>query len=132
MHPILHKIMLHDGIDYAALVGTPVHATAAGRVIAARYDKIAGLYVKIDHGYHYATVYAHLSKAYVRPGQEVKKGQIIGLVGNTGRSVGPHLHYEVKVNGVPVNPVRFIAHKIEAERECLASSKKSKSIVIAR
>jgi murein DD-endopeptidase MepM/ murein hydrolase activator NlpD len=132
MHPILHKLKMHDGIDYAALVGTPVHATANGKVVAARYDKISGLYVKIDHGYHYTTLYAHLSKIYVHTGQEVRKGQIIGLVGNTGRSVGPHLHYEVRINQVPVNPVRFIDHKIDAERQCLVSSKKSKSIVIAR
>ncbi len=132
MHPILHRLKMHDGIDYAAYVGTPVYATAAGKVIAAKYDKIAGLYIKIDHGYHYATVYAHLSRAYVRPGQEIKKGQLIGLVGNTGRSVGPHLHYEVKINGIPVNPVRFIDHKIDAERQCLVISKKAKSIVIAR
>ncbi len=132
MHPILHRIKMHDGIDYAALVGTPVHATANGTVVAARYDRISGLYVKIEHGYHYTTVYAHLSKIFVRPGQEVKKGQLIGLVGNTGRSVGPHLHYEVRINEVPVNPVRFIDHKIDAERQCLVSSRKAKSIIIAR
>ena len=132
MHPILHKIKMHDGIDYAAYVGTPVYATATGTVVATRYDKISGLYIKIEHGYHYTTVYAHLSKSYVRPGQEVKKGQLIGLVGNTGRSVGPHLHYEVRINEIPVNPVRFIAHKIDAEKQCLASSKKAKSIIVAR
>ena len=73
-----------------------------------------------------------MSKTFVHQGEVVQKGQLIGLVGNTGRSVGPHLHYEVRINEIPVNPVRFIDHKIEAERQCLATSRKAKSIVVAR
>ncbi len=132
MHPILHRLKMHNGIDYAVYEGTPVYATADGQVIDVKYDPISGLYVKIYHGYGYTTLYMHLKKALVKRGQLVKKGQEIALTGNTGRSVGPHLHYEVRVNNIPVNPVAFIAHKIEAENQLIATSRKAKSIVIAR
>ncbi len=109
MHPILHVIKLHTGIDLSASRGTPVHATGDGIVI--RADASSGGYgrcIRINHGYSYMTLYAHLSQILVVPGQVVKRGQLIGYVGNTGRSTGPHLHYEVRINGKPVNPVRFL------------------------
>ncbi len=132
MHPLLRRLKMHNGIDYAVYEGTPVYATANGRVSDLKYDRISGLYVKINHGYGYTTLYMHLEKALVKKGDEVKKGQLIALSGNTGRSIGPHLHYEVRVNGLPVNPVAFIAHKIEAENQLIATSRKAKSIVVAR
>ncbi len=108
MHPILHRIMMHTGIDLTAHTGTPVYATGDGIVV--RADAAArgyGNHIRISHGFGYMTMYAHLSKILVKPGQKVKRGELIGLVGSTGRSTGPHLHYEVRINGKPVNPVNF-------------------------
>ncbi len=108
IHPV-HKIRkMHSGIDFTAPIGTPVYATGNGRVEAAGYDGGYGLRVMIDHGYSYKTLYGHMSKSTVRAGQRVKRGDLIGYVGNTGTSTGPHLHYEVHKNGSPVNPVNFI------------------------
>jgi len=132
VHPILHKLMMHDGIDYAAEVGTPVFATADGIVIKSTYDKVSGRYIKIAHGFGYATIYAHLSKSFVHVGDKVHRGQIIGLVGNTGRSVGPHLHYEIKLYGVPVNPAKYIINPTPAEKICRTESKYSKSFIFTR
>jgi len=108
IHPV-HKIRkMHSGIDFTAPVGTPVYATGNGRVESTGYDGGYGLRVMIDHGYSYKTLYGHMSKSTVRAGQRVKRGDLIGYVGNTGTSTGPHLHYEVHKNGRPVNPVNFI------------------------
>ncbi|MEQ8324673.1 MAG: peptidoglycan DD-metalloendopeptidase family protein [Vicingaceae bacterium] len=99
---------LHTGMDFTAPTGTPIYATGNGTI--KRADNSAkgyGNHVRIDHGYGYVTLYAHMSKILVRPGQKVKRGDIIGLVGNTGKSVGPHCHYEVRKNGTPLNPVNF-------------------------
>lgn len=108
MHPILHVMKMHTGVDLSADRGTPIYATGDGIVI--RADASSGGYgncIRINHGYNYITVYAHTSKMLVRPGEVVKRGQLIGLVGSTGRSTGPHLHYEVRINNKPVNPVNF-------------------------
>jgi murein DD-endopeptidase MepM/ murein hydrolase activator NlpD len=117
MHPILHVIKLHTGIDLSAAKGTPVYATGDGIVI--RADASSGGYgkcIRINHGYSYLTLYAHLSKIVVSPGQVVKRGQIIGYVGSTGRSTGSHLHYEVRINGKPVNPVKFLFNDMTDEQ----------------
>ncbi|NLC53387.1 MAG: M23 family metallopeptidase [Firmicutes bacterium] len=99
----------HEGLDIAARRGTPVRATADGTVVRARAYGTYGLFVEIKHGsYGYRTRYAHNSKLLVKEGQNVKKGDIIALVGNTGKSTGPHLHYEVLLNGKPVNPRNYI------------------------
>jgi len=98
----------HAGIDVAAPRGTAVHATAAGTVRMASWNGGYGNVIFLDHGFGYVTVYAHLSRISVRVGQIVEKGQVIGLVGSTGRSTGPHLHYEVRVGGATVNPMRFL------------------------
>ncbi|MBT9136118.1 MAG: Murein DD-endopeptidase MepM [Firmicutes bacterium] len=98
----------HAGIDIAAPRGTPVHATAAGTVRMASFNGGYGNVVFVDHGFGFSTVYAHLSRISVRVGQEVAKGQLVGLVGSTGRSTAPHLHYEVRVGGTTVNPMRFL------------------------
>ncbi len=106
--PFTGRIKFHRGIDLCAPVGTPVIAPAAGIVRKVGRDRGFGLYLIIDHGYGIHTYYAHLHKVAVRPGRRVKRGQIIAYVGNSGRSTGPHLHYEVRVNGRPVNPFKFI------------------------
>ncbi len=98
----------HNGIDFVADSGTPVLATAPGRVVAAGYEGPNGNRVGIDHGFGYRSVYAHLSRLRVKVGDEVQKGQVIGLSGNTGRSSGPHLHYTLYYNGQTVNPERYL------------------------
>jgi murein DD-endopeptidase MepM/ murein hydrolase activator NlpD len=99
---------MHEGIDFTCAVGTNVRATGDGIVIEANFTNSGyGNEIIIDHGFGYKTRYAHLSKILVRPGQKVSRGEIIGKVGNTGKSVGPHLHYEVIKNNKPLNPVNF-------------------------
>jgi len=113
IHPIFRVIKFHTGIDLTARTGTPVYATGNGLVIRADYSSGGyGNMVIISHGFGYETYYAHLSKILVKPGQKVKRGDLIGLVGNTGRSTAPHLHYEVRLNGKPVNPVNFYYNDI--------------------
>lgn len=104
-HPILHKTRLHSGVDFGAAMGSPVHAAAAGVVISARYMRGYGNTIIVDHGGGIATVYGHLSRLLVSNGERVTRGQHIGAVGATGLATGPHLHFEVRVNGHPVNPL---------------------------
>ena len=99
---------LHRGIDIAALKGTPIYAPASGRVVFAQTDGGYGLSIHIDHGSGIVTRYAHMDKLHVKKGDVVQRGIQIGDVGNTGRSTGPHLHYEVLVNSVPTNPLAYI------------------------
>lgn len=107
-HSILRYTRPHLGIDIAAAIGTPVFATAPGIVESTGRNYAGyGISIEIDHGFSYKTRYAHLSKSNVRVGQKVKRGEIIGMVGNTGLSAAPHLHYEVMVNGKHVNPIYF-------------------------
>jgi murein DD-endopeptidase MepM/ murein hydrolase activator NlpD len=107
LHPILNFIRPHRGIDFHSSVGTPVYATADGTVVKADYSSTFGNLVQIDHGFGVSTVYAHLSKIIAKPGTKVIRGEEIGLVGNTGLSAGPHLHYEVHLNGIEVDPVNY-------------------------
>lgn len=106
-HPILKTMRMHTGVDIAAPKGTPIYATADGRVTSQTGGSGYGITVVINHGYSYQSLYAHLSKKVVKPGEKVKRGQLIGYVGNTGLSFGPHLHYEVIKGGVKVNPVHY-------------------------
>jgi murein DD-endopeptidase MepM/ murein hydrolase activator NlpD len=99
---------MHQGLDISNRIGTPVRAPARGTVTFSAMDGAYGLCIVIDHGNGIATRYGHLSKSSVKVGDYVQRGDVIGLVGNTGRSTGPHLHYEVHVRGVPVNPMRYI------------------------
>ncbi len=101
---------MHEGIDFAAEVGTPIVAAASGVVIRAGLTPDYGNLVEIDHGNGLTTRYAHASKIFVKVGQLVRRGQKIALVGTTGRSTGPHLHFEVRINDVAVNPNRFLQH----------------------
>ena len=104
-HPILHYTRLHAGIDFGVPRGTPIHAGADGEVIAAQYSTSFGNMVVIDHGGGISTLYAHCSRLLVSSGQTVRRGQQIAASGATGLAAGPHLHWEVRVNGRPVNPI---------------------------
>lgn len=108
LNPFTNKMQMHAGLDIAAAPGSPVYAPADGVVIFASYDETYGKLVSIDHGYGVTTRFAHNSQIYVHVGQKVSKYDVIASVGNTGRSTGPHLHYEVRINGTPVDPVNFI------------------------
>lgn len=107
MHPILKIKKFHKGMDFTAPVGTKIYATGNGKVVRAQRSSSYGNVVYIDHGYGYRTIYAHMSKILTKRGQLVKRGDLIGLVGNTGLSVGAHLHYEVHKNGRALNPINF-------------------------
>jgi murein DD-endopeptidase MepM/ murein hydrolase activator NlpD len=107
-HPILHVARPHEGIDVTAPMGTPIEAPAAGLVRDAGWEAGYGNTIVIDHGFGTVTKFAHCSKILVREGQRVSRGQRIALVGNTGLATGPHLHYEVHVNGRPVDPLRYV------------------------
>lgn len=98
----------HQGVDLANAYGAPIYATAAGTVVQSGWNGGYGRYIEIEHGYGFTTAYAHNSANYVSVGQRVEKGQQIGAVGNSGYSTGPHVHYEVKINGNVVNPERFL------------------------
>ena len=107
-HPVLRKRARHNGIDLAAPTGTPIYATADGTVERANWFSSYGNYIQIGHGNSIETRYAHLSRIAVNDGQQVRKGDLIGFVGSTGRSTGPHLHYEVRIDGRPVDPRPFM------------------------
>ncbi len=106
--PFTGKQSFHKGIDIATNLGNPVVAPADGVVVETKNDRIGGKTILISHGGGLSTLYYHLDKFLVRPGQKVKRGDIIGLVGKTGKALGPHLHYEVQVNGRSVNPLQYI------------------------
>lgn len=108
LHPIYKTYKMHSGIDFTAPTGTPIYATGNGRVVPAPNGASGyGNHVVIDHGFGYKTLYAHMYKSKVRMGERVKRGQLIGYVGNTGLSSGPHLHYEVIKNGNKINPINY-------------------------
>lgn len=118
-HPVLRKRASHKGVDLAAPTGTPVYATADGIVGRADWFSSYGLYVSLDHGAELETRYAHMSKLAVAAGDTVRKGDIIGYVGSTGRSTGAHLHYEVRIDGVAVNPIPYM---VESEAQLALAS----------
>ncbi|MBA4050465.1 MAG: M23 family peptidase [Erythrobacter sp.] len=113
-HPVLGGRRQHHGIDLAAPSGTPVYATADGIVSRADWYSSYGLYISVEHGAAMQTRYAHLSRLAVAAGDSIKKGDLIGYVGSTGRSTGPHLHYEVRVEGLAVNPIPYM---VESEAQ---------------
>jgi murein DD-endopeptidase MepM/ murein hydrolase activator NlpD len=106
--PFTGKRTFHYGIDIATQTGNPIAATADGIVVATKREKIGGKTIILSHRFGYQTVYCHLSKFLVRPGQKVKRGDVIGLIGRTGKALGPHVHYEVRVNNKEVNPFYYI------------------------
>lgn len=107
LHPILKIGRMHAGLDFTAPIGTPIYATADGRVAKTEYNGGFGNHVIINHGYGIETLYGHMSTIKVRNGENVKRGEIIGYVGNTGLSSGPHCHYEVHRKGNPVDPIYY-------------------------
>jgi murein DD-endopeptidase MepM/ murein hydrolase activator NlpD len=107
-HPILHLARPHEGIDVSAPMGSPIEAPAAGVVTDAGWETGYGNTITINHGYGIVTKFAHASKLLVKTGQRVARGQRIALVGNSGLATGPHLHYEVHVNGRPVDPLKYV------------------------
>lgn len=117
LHPILKIVKMHYGVDLTAVQGTKIYAAGNGIVKRASTGWHGGLgeNVILDHGYGYETVYGHMSKILVVEGQRVKRGDVIGLVGNTGRSTSPHLHYEVIKNGTHVNPVNYYYNDLTDE-----------------
>ena len=107
MHPIYKTMKFQTGMDFTGAIGTPIYATGNGLVVESQFDKGYGRHVIIDHGFSYKTMYAHLEKIVVKKGQTVKRGDVIGYLGNSGLSTGPHLHYEVRKNEKPVDPINF-------------------------
>jgi murein DD-endopeptidase MepM/ murein hydrolase activator NlpD len=107
-HPVTGGRRAHKGVDLAGPIGTPILATADGTVARADWFSSYGLYVQLEHGGNLQTRYGHMSRLNVAAGQRVRKGEVIGYVGSTGRSTGPHLHYEVRINGAAVNPVPYM------------------------
>jgi len=116
MHPIYKIPRFHNGIDFSAPEGTKIQATGDG--IVKKVEKKStgyGLNIKIDHGYGYETLYAHLNEILVKEGQKVKKGEVIGLIGDTGSSTAPHLHYEVHYQNKAVNPIQYVMDGLTPE-----------------
>jgi murein DD-endopeptidase MepM/ murein hydrolase activator NlpD len=115
--PVYKTIKFHAGMDFTAPIGTPIYATGDGKVIQADAESRGyGNHVRISHGYGYTTLYGHMSKMAVKVGQKVKRGDVIGYVGSTGKSVGPHCHYEVRKNDEPINPINFYFNDLTPEQ----------------
>ena len=116
IHPIYKVKRMHTGCDFSAPSGTPIYATGNGKVITVRRKGGYGKTIELKHGSGYITRYAHLSRYEVRVGQKVKRGQLIGKVGNSGLSVAPHLHYEVLYKGKAVNPINYFYNDLSPEQ----------------
>jgi murein DD-endopeptidase MepM/ murein hydrolase activator NlpD len=115
--PVYKTVKMHAGLDFAAPQGTPIYATANGTItVAGNTGNGYGNHVVINHGYGYETLYGHMVKVKCSPGQHIKRGEIIGYVGSTGKSTGPHCHYEVHKNGKPLDPVYFFYNDLTPEQ----------------
>jgi len=112
LHPIHGRELPHEGVDIAAPRGTPIRAAAKGRVIGAGWVAGYGQMVEVDHGFGYTTRYGHASEIIVRVGQEIERGEMIARVGSTGIATSSHLHYEVRVDGIPQNPMNFVLPEV--------------------
>lgn len=116
MHPIYKRRKMHTGMDFSAEKGTEIYATGEGKaIVVEKSQRGYGNHILIDHGYGFMTLYAHMSEFNIRQGEEVKRGQTIGYVGNTGTSVAPHLHYEVIKNNNKVNPINYYFNDLTPE-----------------
>ncbi len=115
-NPITGSVEFHLGVDIANRWGTPIRAAAEGKVVKAGYCRLLGKCVEIDHGNGFKTFYGHMAKIVVHKGQRVERGMIIGLMGSTGRSTGPHLHYSIKYKGKIVNPEPFLEVSLDREK----------------
>lgn len=128
MHPIFGRVIDHKGLDFTASKGTPVYATGDGKVIRAYHSQSYGKVIFVNHGHGFETRYAHLFSFNAKPGDRVKRGQVIGYVGNTGNSVSSHLHYEVLYKGEHINPINFFQRDLsntEYERLIQVGSEQS-------
>jgi murein DD-endopeptidase MepM/ murein hydrolase activator NlpD len=115
IHPVYKITKFHEGMDFTAPMGTDIYASGDGEITSVESNKRGmGNCIIIDHGFGYSSVYAHLEGFNVKPGQKVHRGDVIGYVGNTGMSVAPHLHYEIKLNGVNVDPVNYFFNDLTA------------------
>jgi murein DD-endopeptidase MepM/ murein hydrolase activator NlpD len=115
--PHYKKRKMHQGMDFTARTGTPIHVSGDGEVVEVKKSRRGyGNKVVVDHGFGYKTLYAHLHTIGVKEGQKVKRGEVIGTVGNTGKSIGPHLHYEVRKNNKPINPINFYFDDLTPEQ----------------
>ncbi len=112
-HPTLNRRRMHNGIDFGSGMNAQVYAAADGKVKLAQYSRSFGNWIILEHKNGYSSVYAHLNSFNVRKGDNINKGDIIGYSGSTGRSTGPHLHYEVRINGTPVNPIGYLTEVLE-------------------
>jgi len=116
LHPVYKVDRMHTGLDFTAPIGTPIQATGDGVVVTADHEGIGyGNHIIIDHGFGYSSLYGHMSSYIVKVGDTIHKGQTIGYVGNTGTSTGPHLHYEVRVKGNPVDPIIYCMDDLTPE-----------------
>lgn len=123
IHPIYKVKKFHEGVDFPARIGTAIQTTGDGTVVEAGWHNGYGNCVKVSHGYGYETWYAHMSKITVHIGEKIKKGHQLGLVGDTGTSTAPHLHYEVHYKGKPINPINFCLDKLTpSEYQTLVNS----------
>ncbi len=113
--PIYKVRKMHAGIDFSAPIGTPIYATGDGVIKVVKKTYASGNMIKLDHGFGYVTLYLHMDRFNVKKGQKVKRGEIIGYVGNTGKSTAPHLHYEVHKDGRRVNPVHYFFQDLQAD-----------------
>jgi len=111
-YPFTGEVSLHEGMDIAAFPGTPVYAPANGVIVFVGYKQGYGNVIVVDHGYELSTLYGHLSDIMVSRWQKVERGQVIGTIGSTGNSSGPHLHYEVRISNVPVDPANYILNEL--------------------
>jgi len=117
IHPFYKVLKMHTGMDFTAPTGTEIYSTGDGVVKKIEFAQRGyGYHTIVDHGFGYETLYAHMSQIIVRPGQKVKRGTVIGYVGNTGTSVAPHLHYEVLRNGAPINPINYYFNDLTPEQ----------------
>lgn len=124
-HPVFHNIKKHKGIDLVAEKGKPVYATASGKVIKSDYDINYGKRIVIKHANEIKTLYAHLMYQFVKPGNKVKQGQLIGLVGESGLATGPHLHFEIWIKRKRVNPLAFWNLMIKSYKSQLVLKQKN-------
>jgi len=115
IHPIYKQRIAHMGMDFTGKINTPIYATGNGKVVKVDKQRGHGRRIIIDHGYGYKSVYAHLNGYNVKKGQKVKRGEIIGFLGNSGLSTGPHLHYEVRKNNKPINPINYYFNDLTAD-----------------
>jgi len=130
-HPVYGYVRMHEGMDFSSDIGTNIYATGDGTVVKA--ENTSGGYGKmviIDHGFGYETLYGHMSKIGVLEGSHVKRGQIIGAVGNTGLSAGPHLHYEVHKNGQPINPIDYFYNDLSPEEYVRMAEQSQKNDIL--